>query len=100
MKTPGEWMPRSKAISNAKSACSTSDQRLGDAVDTGRPLPSAGDLPAGLANRCPTCLVEMEWIHFPTGEGRYPVDGQPTAYVCRNRTCDARVTSAHALVER
>lgn len=63
MKTPGEWMPRSKAISNAKSACSTSDQRLGDAVDTGRPLPSAGDLPAGLANQCPTCLVEMEWIH-------------------------------------
>lgn len=36
----------------------------------------------------------------PTGEGRYPVDGQPTAYVCRNRTRDARVTSAHALVER
>ncbi len=36
----------------------------------------------------------------PTGEGRYPVDGQPTAYVCRNRTCDARVTSAHALVDQ
>jgi len=63
MKTPGERMPRSNALSNAKSACSTSDQRLGDAVDTGRRLPSAGDLPAGLANRCPTCLVEMEWIH-------------------------------------
>lgn len=63
MKTPGERMPRSNAISHAKSACSTPDQRLGDAVDTGRRLPPAGDLPASLANRCPTCLVEMEWIH-------------------------------------
>lgn len=63
MKTPWERMPRSNALSNPKSACSTSDQRLDDAVDTGRRLPSAGDLPVGLANRCPTCLVEMEWIH-------------------------------------
>ena len=36
----------------------------------------------------------------PIGEGRHPVDGQPTAYVCRNRTCDAPVTSVKALLER
>ena len=60
MKTPSERIPRSNALSNPKSACSTSDQRLSDAVVTGR---SAGDLTADLANRCPTCLVEMEWIH-------------------------------------
>ena len=36
----------------------------------------------------------------PIGEGRNPVDGRPTAYVCRNRTCDTPVTSVEALVER
>ncbi len=35
----------------------------------------------------------------PIGEGRHPVDGQPTAYVCRNRTCDTPVTSSKALLE-
>lgn len=79
-------------------AGATREESLSKASDSDRRL-SSGDS-VDLANRCPTCLVEMEWIHFPTGEGRYPVDGQPTAYVCRNRTCDARVTSAHALVER
>jgi len=33
------------------------------------------------------------------GQGRHPVGGQPTAYVCRNQTCDAPVTSAKALFE-
>ena len=36
----------------------------------------------------------------PIGEGRHPVDGQPAAYGCRNRTCDAPVTSVKALLER
>ena len=36
----------------------------------------------------------------PIGEGRNRVDGRPTACVCRNRTCDAPVTSVEALVER
>jgi len=34
----------------------------------------------------------------PIGEGRVPVDGKPTAYVCRNQTCDAPVVSPDALV--
>ena len=110
MKTPGERMPRSNAISNAKSTRSTSDQRP---VDTGRRFPSAGGLPAGLANQCPTCLVEMEWIHshyqcpvvagetrvacegaekhiMPTAPGTHPHFNDtwraPMAHLCGRRT--------------
>ena len=36
----------------------------------------------------------------PIGEGRPPVDGQLAAYVCRNRTCSASVTTVKALHER
>ncbi|NBA93519.1 thioredoxin domain-containing protein [Pseudomonas sp. R5(2019)] len=36
----------------------------------------------------------------PLGAGRPPLAGQATAYVCRNRTCAAPVTSAAALVKR
>ncbi len=36
----------------------------------------------------------------PIGADRPPLDGQATAYVCRNRTCGAPLTSAAALVER
>jgi uncharacterized protein YyaL (SSP411 family) len=35
----------------------------------------------------------------PIGQGRQPIDGQPAAYVCRNRTCSAPVTTAEALIE-
>ena len=34
----------------------------------------------------------------PIGEGRAIVDGKPAAYVCRNQSCDAPVTSPEALV--
>ncbi|MEB0027356.1 hypothetical protein QN375_16460 [Pseudomonas sp. MH9.2] len=33
------------------------------------------------------------------GQGRYPVGGQPAAYVYRIRSCDLPVTSAKALFE-
>ena len=33
------------------------------------------------------------------GLGRHTVGGLPGAYVCRNRSCDAPVTSAKALFE-
>jgi hypothetical protein len=59
MKASDERMPQP----NAKSAGSTTDKELGDAVAPGRCLATAGDLLADLANRCPTCLVEMNWIH-------------------------------------
>ena len=36
----------------------------------------------------------------PIGQGRGPLDGKPAAYVCRNRTCEAPLTSAEALRER
>src|SRR3984893_11763789 len=36
----------------------------------------------------------------PIGQGRGPIDGKPAAYVCRNRTCEAPLTSAEALRER
>ena len=36
----------------------------------------------------------------PIGQGRVPIDGKLAAYVCRDRTCDAPVTTAEALRER
>ena len=36
----------------------------------------------------------------PVGQGRVPIEGKPAAYVCRNRTCDAQVTTVEALRER
>ena len=36
----------------------------------------------------------------PIGQGRHPVGDQPAAYLCRNRTCDAPVTSAQELLKR
>jgi len=36
----------------------------------------------------------------PIGAGRQPLEGQTTAFLCRNRTCEAPVTSAAALAER
>jgi uncharacterized protein YyaL (SSP411 family) len=36
----------------------------------------------------------------PIDRGRGPIDGKPAAYVCRNRTCEAPLTSAEALRER
>jgi len=36
----------------------------------------------------------------PVGQGRVPINGKPAAYVCRNRTCDAPVTTVEALRER
>jgi uncharacterized protein YyaL (SSP411 family) len=36
----------------------------------------------------------------PMGHDKNPINNQGTVYVCRNRTCDAPVTSVNALVER
>ena len=36
----------------------------------------------------------------PIGAGRHPVDGQPAAYVCRNRSRDAPLTTVEAPRER
>lgn len=36
----------------------------------------------------------------PVGAERQPLAGQATAYLCRNRSCEAQLTSAAALVER
>jgi uncharacterized protein len=37
--------------------------------------------------------------HVPAGSDRRPVNGQPAAYVCRNQTCQAPVTTAAELLE-
>jgi drug/metabolite transporter superfamily protein YnfA len=37
---------------------------------------------------------------MPVGQGRVPIDGKPAAYVCRNRTCEAPVTTVEALRAR
>lgn len=58
MKTSDERMPETKA----KIADST-DTRLVDVTEPDRCLSAAGDLAGDLANRCPTCLIEMNWIH-------------------------------------
>ncbi len=36
----------------------------------------------------------------PIGQGLGPIGGKPAAYVCRNRTCEAPLTSVEALRER
>ena len=59
----------------------------------------------------PALLLLVETVHrtyqpsrvlafaddVPVGQGRGPIDGKPTAYVCRNRACEAPVTTAEAL---
>lgn len=35
----------------------------------------------------------------PAGQGRGPVDSKPAAYVCRDQTCEAPVTTQEALLE-
>ena len=47
--------------SNTEKAGATREESLSKASDSDRRL-SSGDS-VDLANRCPTCLVEMEWIH-------------------------------------
>lgn len=64
MKTSDARMPHS----NAKSSGSTSDKRLGDAVAPGRCLSTAGDLPADLTNRCPTCLP---FVFYTDADGQF-----------------------------
>lgn len=59
MKTSDKRMPQP----NAKSGGLDDGQELGHALAPRRCLSTDGDLSADLANRCPTCLVEMEWIH-------------------------------------
>jgi hypothetical protein len=49
------------------------------------------------ANLAARALESSE--HAPIGNGRHPVDGQPAAYRCRNRTWTAAVTTAQVLIE-
>jgi hypothetical protein len=63
MTTPEEQMTRGNVTAKVENACPTSDKKWGDTATPDRRLMSAGEAAAYLANRCPTCLVEMEWIH-------------------------------------
>jgi len=51
----------STVSSRGACASSTAEKPLGT-DDSARPLPSDCTL-ADLADRCPTCLVTMEWMH-------------------------------------
>ena len=70
---------RSRLTSNTEKAGATREDSLSEASDSPRRLSS------GVAGEI--------------GKRRHPVDGQPAAYVCRNRTYDAPVTSATTLLE-
>ena len=59
MKATKEGM--SRLTSNTEKAGATREESLSKASDSDRRL-SSGDS-VDLANRCPTCLVEMDWIH-------------------------------------